>query len=102
MEAAYGVDNYFRNVMSSRLLAFFMLMKKIPENFCCFVRGCFTLLIEVSFLIANLEKFPNGGYIHSYISNVNGRGNWEAGILSKTIVSVTLILFRRKLQANVS
>ncbi|MDI1353954.1 MAG: KUP/HAK/KT family potassium transporter [bacterium] len=62
MEAAYGLTIILGMLMSSRLLAFFMQLKKYPAWFV----GIFAfsyIIIEGSFLIALLEKFPKGGYI---------------------------------------
>ena len=62
MEAAYGLTIILGMIMSSRLLAFFMRLKKYPHWFI----GLFAvtyIVIEGAFLIANLEKFPKGGYI---------------------------------------
>jgi KUP system potassium uptake protein len=49
-------------IMSSRLLAFFMRLKKYPIWFLNLFVSVY-VIIEGSFLIANLEKFPKGGYI---------------------------------------
>jgi KUP system potassium uptake protein len=48
--------------MSSRLLAFFMRMKKYPKWF-LYTFIFIYIIIETAFLIALLEKFPKGGYI---------------------------------------
>ncbi|MBK9282875.1 MAG: KUP/HAK/KT family potassium transporter [Sphingobacteriaceae bacterium] len=62
MEAAYGLTIILGMLMSSRLLAFFLLLKKMPKMLLfCFVS--LYAVIEVSFLIANLDKFGKGGYI---------------------------------------
>jgi KUP system potassium uptake protein len=50
MEAAYGLTIILGMIMSSRLLAFFMRIKKYPKWF-------------LYLFIALLEKFPKGGYI---------------------------------------
>ncbi|MCE3260302.1 MAG: potassium transporter Kup [Bacteroidetes bacterium] len=62
MEAAYGLTIILGMIMSSRLLAFFMLLKKYPKVF--WYAFVFTyIVVEGAFLVANFEKFPNGGYI---------------------------------------
>lgn len=62
MEAAYGLTIILGMIMSSRLLAFFMRLKKYPKWFIsCFVITY--IAIEGTFLIALLEKFARGGYI---------------------------------------
>jgi len=62
MEAAYGLTIILGMIMTSRLLAFFMRLKKYPLWFL----NTFILVyivVEGALLIANLEKFPNGGYV---------------------------------------
>ncbi len=62
MEAAYGLTIILGMIMSSRLLAFFMRLKKYPLWFLNIFIVVY-IVIEGAFLIANLEKFPKGGYI---------------------------------------
>lgn len=62
MEAAYGLTIILGMLMSSRLLEFFMRMKKYNKVF-IYIFVSVYLIIESAYLIANLEKFPNGGYI---------------------------------------
>ncbi len=62
MEAAYGLTIILGMIMSSRLLAFFMRLKKYPHWFLNIFAVTY-IVIEGAFLIANLEKFPKGGYI---------------------------------------
>lgn len=62
MEAAYGLTIILGMIMSSRLLSFFMRIKKYPMWFVYIFIVTF-LIVEGSFLIANLEKFMRGGYI---------------------------------------
>ncbi len=62
MEAAYGLTIILGMIMSSRLLAFFMRLKKYPHWFLNIFAITY-IVIEGAFLIANLEKFPKGGYI---------------------------------------
>jgi KUP system potassium uptake protein len=69
MEAAYGLTIILGMIMSSRLLAFFMRIKKYPMWFVYIFIVTF-LIIEGSFLIANLEKFTRGGYITLLIATV--------------------------------
>lgn len=61
MEAAYGLAITITMIMTSSLLFFYLLQKKVP----LLIVGIFILtfsIIEGSFLIANLHKFPNGGW----------------------------------------
>jgi KUP system potassium uptake protein len=62
MEAAYGLTIILGMIMSSRLLTFFMRLKKYPIWFLN-VFAVTYIIIEGAFLVANLEKFPKGGYI---------------------------------------
>jgi KUP system potassium uptake protein len=62
MEAAYGLTIILGMLMSSRLLAFFMRIKKFPMVF-VYAFIVVYIVVEGSFLVANLEKFPRGGYI---------------------------------------
>lgn len=62
MEAAYGLTIILGMIMSSRLLAFFMRIKKYPTWF-LYIFIIVYIVIEGAYLIANLEKFPKGGYI---------------------------------------
>ncbi|WP_317899179.1 KUP/HAK/KT family potassium transporter [Aurantibacillus circumpalustris] len=62
MEAAYGLTIILGMIMSSRLLAFFMRLKKYPKLFLYIFIPVY-IIIEGTFLIALLEKFPKGGYV---------------------------------------
>lgn len=62
MEAAYGLTIILGMIMSSRLLAFFMRLKKYPKMFLYIFISVY-IVIESTFLIAQLEKFPKGGYV---------------------------------------
>ncbi|MFO0321484.1 MAG: KUP/HAK/KT family potassium transporter [Bacteroidota bacterium] len=62
MEAAYGLTIILGMLMSSRLLAFFMRIKKYNHIF-IYAFIFIYIIIESSFLVALLEKFPRGGYI---------------------------------------
>lgn len=62
MEAAYGLAITLCMIMTSTLFAYYMHIKRVA------LIGIITYLlvflsIEFSFLIANLEKFPHGGYV---------------------------------------
>ncbi len=62
MEAAYGLTIILGMIMSSRLLAFFMQLKKYPKLFIYAFVSVY-VVVEGAFLVANLEKFPKGGYV---------------------------------------
>lgn len=62
MEAAYGLSITICMIMTSSLFAYYMFIKRVALVWI----GTYLLVflsIEFSFLIANLEKFPHGGYI---------------------------------------
>ena len=62
MEAAFGLSVTLTMLMTTILLSFYLYIKKV--NRVAIVLLLFTFLtIEVSFLIANLEKFMHGGWV---------------------------------------
>lgn len=69
MEAAYGLTIILGMLMSSRLLTFFMRIKKYPPLFIVgFV--LIYLIIELSFFVAQMDKFPHGGWISMLIASL--------------------------------
>ncbi|RYZ49004.1 MAG: potassium transporter Kup, partial [Sphingobacteriales bacterium] len=62
MEAAYGLAITMCMMMTSVLFSYFMFIRRVPIFWIVAYLLVF-LTIEVSFLIANLEKFPHGGYV---------------------------------------
>jgi KUP system potassium uptake protein len=62
MEAAYGLAITLCMIMTSCLFAYFMFIRRVPIAWIV-TYLCVFLSIEFSFLIANLEKFPHGGYV---------------------------------------
>lgn len=62
MEAAYGLTIILGMIMSSRLLTVFIRIKKFPQWFIVLFVLVFAI-VEAAFLVANLKKFPNGGYV---------------------------------------
>lgn len=67
MEAAYGLTIILGMLMSSRLLTFFM---KIKHYWAPLIWGFIVtyLIVEVSFLIAQMDKFLRGGWISFMIA----------------------------------
>ncbi len=62
MDAAYGLAITVTMIMTSTLFAYFMRTRRVSW----FAIGSYLLVflsIELSFLIANLLKFPHGGYV---------------------------------------
>jgi KUP system potassium uptake protein len=62
MGAAYGLAIIFTMIMTSTLFSYYMFIKRVPIIWIVCYLIVF-LTIEISFLIANLEKFPHGGYV---------------------------------------
>ncbi|MBK8954613.1 MAG: KUP/HAK/KT family potassium transporter [Saprospiraceae bacterium] len=70
MEAAYGLAITITMMVTTYLLSFFLLYRLRWNKF---VVLAFLLLffgIEISFFIANIHKFPEGGYITLLISSI--------------------------------
>ncbi|RYD79954.1 MAG: potassium transporter Kup [Sphingobacteriales bacterium] len=62
MEAAYGLAITLTMLVTTVLLGFYLRVKRIPRIWSYGIMGVF-LLIEISFLAANLDKFPHGGWV---------------------------------------
>ncbi len=62
MEGAYGLAIVLCMLMTTTLLNFYMHMKRYNRFLIYFIITMY-LIIEVSFLAANLSKFANGGWI---------------------------------------
>ncbi len=70
MEAAYGLAITLTMMMTTYLLSFFLWYKlKWPKALVFFVLALFAT-IEITFFIANIHKFPEGGFITIIISSV--------------------------------
>lgn len=62
MEAAYGLAITLCMLATSILFTNFLISKRTPK-FLVYLYLIVYLTIELSFLIANLEKFPHGGFV---------------------------------------
>jgi KUP system potassium uptake protein len=62
MEAAYGLSVTLTMMMTTFLLSVYLRTKGIPKPLAFLIVGVF-LTIESAFLVANLIKFPEGGWI---------------------------------------
>lgn len=62
MEAAYGLAVTLTMLMTTVLLAVYLYSRRVPIVLTALITLVF-LAIEGGFLIANLEKFPEGGFI---------------------------------------
>lgn len=69
MEGAYGLTIILGMIMSSRLLTVFIRIKKYPKWFIFLFVVAFAI-VECAFLVANLKKFPNGGYVTLLIATL--------------------------------
>ena len=69
MEAAYGLAIILCMIMTTLLLNFFMILKRVSWFIIVPLISIY-LAIEFSFLIANLNKFPHGGYVTLFIALV--------------------------------
>lgn len=69
MEAAYGLTIILGMLMSSRLLTYFMRIKKYPMIFILMFVVVY-LVVELSFFIAQMNKFPHGGWISMMIASM--------------------------------
>jgi KUP system potassium uptake protein len=67
MGAAYGLAITLTMLMTTLLLSFYLRFKRFPGAFVWFFT-CLFLFIELSFLTANLSKFPAGGFVSLLIS----------------------------------
>ena len=69
MEAAYGLAITLCMLATSVLFANFLISKRTPRILVYLYLAVY-LTIEISFLIANLEKFPHGGFVTLIIGGV--------------------------------
>ncbi|GEP52421.1 putative potassium transport system protein kup [Flavobacterium noncentrifugens] len=69
MEAAYGLAIVLCMIMTTILLNYYMIMKRVSWYFITPIILVY-LAIEISFLIANLKKFSHGGYVTLLIALV--------------------------------
>ncbi len=69
MEAAYGLAIVLTMLMTTTLLTYYMIIKRYNKIFIVSVFVMY-LLIESSFLVANLHKFTHGGWITLMIASL--------------------------------
>jgi KUP system potassium uptake protein len=67
MEHAYGLAIILCMIMTTILLNFYLIMKRVKLYIIPVIT---TLLIELSFLVANITKFAEGGYVTLIIAVV--------------------------------
>jgi len=69
MEHAYGLSIILGMMMTTTLLNFYLIMKRIKWYYIVPIITLY-LTIEVSFLIANITKFMEGGYVTIFIATL--------------------------------
>lgn len=69
MEAAYGLAIVLCMIMTTTLLNYYMIMKRVPWYFMSPIIAIYAI-IEIGFLVANLKKFSHGGYVTLLIAIV--------------------------------
>lgn len=86
MEAAYGLAITLCMIMTTILLGYYMMMKRV-NSFIIILIVIIYLSIEVSFFLANIQKFEHGGYVTVFI----------AGLLAATM---TINYLGKKIRRN--
>lgn len=69
MEAAYGLAITLCMISTSILFSNYLVIKRVKSLFIYLYLGVF-LTIEISFLLANIQKFPHGGYVALIIGSL--------------------------------
>lgn len=69
MEAAFGLSVTLTMLMSTVLINFYLHAKRVPFIWVLLITGLF-LVVELSFLTANLQKIKEGGWITLLIGSV--------------------------------
>ncbi len=69
MAAAYGLAITLCMLATSILFANYLISRRAP-SFLIYLYLCVYLIIEFSFLFANLEKFPHGGYVTLIVGGI--------------------------------
>lgn len=67
MEAAYGLAITLCMIMTTILLGYYMYLKRVHIVVIVLVEAAY-LALEISFFIANLQKFTHGGYVTVFIA----------------------------------
>ena len=70
MEAAYGLAITITMMVTTYLLSFFLLYRLKWNKVLVFALLMLFMSIEITFFVANLHKFPEGGYITLLISSI--------------------------------
>lgn len=69
MEAAYGLAITLCMIMTTILLGYYMYLKRVHIVVIVLVEAAY-LALEISFFIANVQKFTHGGYVTVFIAAI--------------------------------
>ncbi|MGL4583835.1 MAG: KUP/HAK/KT family potassium transporter [Flavobacterium sp.] len=69
MEAAYGLAITLCMIMTTILLGYYMYLKRVHIVVIVLVEAAY-LALEISFFIANIQKFTHGGYVTVFIAAI--------------------------------
>jgi len=104
MEAAYGLAIVLCMIMTTLLLNYFLIMKRVAWYFIVPIITIY-LAIEFSFLVANLKKFTHGGYVTLLIAfaliGIMATW-WKAKKISKLYTKIVKIEHYKKVLAELS
>jgi KUP system potassium uptake protein len=67
MEGAYGLSIIIAMLMTTTLLSYYLYLKRYPIPLIILIFTIF-MVIEISFLVANMSKFVHGGYVTMFIA----------------------------------
>ncbi len=104
MEAAYGLAIVLCMIMTTMLLNYYMIMKRVSWYFITPIILIY-VVIEFSFLIANLKKFTHGGYVTLFIACalIGVMATWfKAKKISKMYTKIVKIADYKKVLAELS
>ncbi|HEY0090919.1 MAG TPA: KUP/HAK/KT family potassium transporter, partial [Flavobacterium sp.] len=104
MEAAYGLAIILCMIMTTSLLSYYMLIKRVNPVFIIAII-IFYLTIEFSFLVANMKKFWEGGNFTLTITAILiglMATWWKAKKISKSYTKIVKIDHYKKVLAELS
>lgn len=104
MEAAYGLAIVLCMIMTTLLLNYYMIIKRVSWYFIAPIILVYVVL-EVSFLVANLKKFTHGGYVTLFIACIliGIMATWfRAKKISKMYTKIVKIADYKKVLAELS
>lgn len=104
MEAAYGLAIVLCMIMTTLLLNYYLIMRRVPWYI---ISASITIymVIELSFLIASLNKFMHGGYVAVFVALILIAVMatwWKAKSISKNYTKYVLIDEYKKVLSELS